>query len=479
LGSSPQVLQNKAKNKVKNSHERADGIANDRDLRYTVLNPNISARGARGGMLGRASSGRRAGRNREGSDMPENNKLQRNLVWVVAVFFVVVLGVVTFMTLKNTADLHGYLEDSVKSQLISASVAARKILDVDRFESYNSVADTEADADAYAQTLAELRQLQLDVGAEYIYALKQLNENYYFVFDTDTEDEAIFIEYELSPVHEQAFLGRESADTMNVDDEYGSYNTGAVPIWKDGKVIGIISTDIADTFLTQSTTTARLNAVLLISSTALVMILTLFIVLTLMRRVQAMQDKLFHMANYDTITGLPNRQYLMNYLALISDKGNRDKAPFALFFIDLDNFKKVNDGAGHDAGDELLRHISSYLDGINKNAKAFRPSAGILNISARIGGDEFLQVVPDIATETEAAIVAQKVLDGFRSQALDRFIDKYKVGLSIGVALFPYHSDNFNVLIKYADVAMYHAKQSGKHSYCVYTDSMGGGEEEE
>jgi diguanylate cyclase (GGDEF)-like protein len=195
--------------------------------------------------------------------------------------------------------------------------------------------------------------------------------------------------------------------------------------------------------------------------------------IVLLRRVTAMQNKLFRMANYDLITGLPNRQYLMDYLARISEKASKTNEPFALMFIDLDNFKKVNDGAGHDAGDELLRHIATYLSGIHENSKEFRPSAGILNVSARIGGDEFLQVVPGISTETEAAIAAQKVLDNFHSQALDRFIEKYKVGLSIGVALFPYHSANYNVLIKYADIAMYHAKHGTKHSFCIYTDEMG------
>ncbi|MDR0857778.1 MAG: GGDEF domain-containing protein [Oscillospiraceae bacterium] len=402
----------------------------------------------------------------------KKNKLQNLSVIIIAVFLLATLAVVAFMTLKNTSDLNDILKESIKSQLISISYAAREIIDVDRFNSYNSVEDTEKDGLNYGKTLAALRRLQTEVGAEYIYALKQLNGKYYFVFDTDVEDPEIFIEYELSPVHEHAFVGKDSADVLNVTDDYGSYNTGAVPIWKNGKVIGIISTDLEDEFMSQSSGAARGNAIFLFAAIVVTMGLMMTVLLILVKRVNSMQEKMHHMANYDVITGLPNRQCLLEYLGDISSKVVKTNEPFALFFVDLDNFKSVNDGAGHDAGDELLRHIAAYLDNFHDNVKAFRPPPGILNISARIGGDEFVQVVPGISDATEASIVAQKMLDNFSSQAIDRYIEKYKVGLSIGVALFPYHSNDYNVLIKYADIAMYHAKRAGKHGYCVYSDEM-------
>ncbi|GHU94030.1 hypothetical protein FACS1894208_04430 [Clostridia bacterium] len=409
--------------------------------------------------------------------MRESGKLQVTVILAVSVFFLLLLGVVTVMTLKNTSDLSDILEESVKSQLISISVAAREIIDTDKFESYNSMADAEADAENYNRTLTQLRKLQSEVGAKYIYALKQMNGKYYFIFDTDAEDEEVFIEYELSPVHEHAFVGRDSADILNVDDIYGTYNTGAVPIWKNGKVIGVVSTDIEDEYMGSSASTASANAVSLIVTVVATMGLMFFVVFALARRVKTMQDKLYRMANYDTLTGLPNRQYLMSYLREISVSKKSMNSHFAMLFIDLDNFKQVNDGAGHDAGDELLRHIADYLQNVHKGSQAFRPSAGILNVSARVGGDEFVQIVPGVGDETEAAIVAQKILDNFRTQAMDRFIEKYQVGLSIGVALFPYHSTNYNVLIKYADIAMYHAKRGGKNSYRVYNEDMGSKDE--
>ena len=402
----------------------------------------------------------------------EKDRAQRISILSIIVFSVVSIGVTVFMTLKNTADLSGILEESIKSELISTSIAARELLDVDKFYSYNSEEDIINDYDAYRQILGELRSLQRQTAAEYIYALKFVNGAYHFVFDTDVESQDIFEEYEISPVHERAFLGEYSAGIMNVSDEYGNFNTGAIPIYRHGMVIGIISTDILDTFIQESGRAATRNAVILVLTLVVTMCILIVLVWFLMGNVRKMQDKLFQMANFDVLTGLPNRQYLVTYLAEAAERALKQNEPFAFLLIDLDNFKQVNDGAGHDAGDELLRHFAVYLGSVHENSKSFRPPAGALNVSARIGGDEFVQIVPGVSTEDEAQMVAKKLLDNFSSQTIDRYVEKYQVGLSVGVALFPYHTENFNVLIKYADMAMYHAKKSGKNTYRVYCDDM-------
>ena len=401
--------------------------------------------------------------------------LQRNGVLIVIVFFMLTLGIAVCMTLKNSSDLRSMLESSVKSQVISTSIAASEIIDVDKFASYDSLEDVKKDSEAFWNTMRRLRQLQKDTKSKYIYVVKRFSDDkYYFIFDTDFENTTIeetVIEYKLEPVHRQALLGKESAD-LNMSDEYGRYHTGAVPIRKDSSVIGFVSTDLDNTLWDQSNNVSRANALYLIASAALAMCVTLLVIALLLRRLQNMQDKLFHLANYDTvITGLPNRQYLMRYLKEASTSIH-GQTPFALLFIDLDDFKQVNDKAGHDAGDAVLRHVAEYLKSVHKNSKAFRPVAGAVNVSARVGGDEFIQVFPGVGTEAEAAVIAQKILDNFSSQALDKYIEKYHIGLSIGVALFPLHSENYHVLIKYADIAMYSAKQAGKNTYRIYNDDL-------
>ena len=410
----------------------------------------------------------------------KRNKMRRLGLLIVIGFFIVILGIVVYMTQKNSEELRAMLDASIDSRLISTSMAALEIIDLEAFESYNSMADIRNDQEAYDLTLTRLRNIQAATKAKYIYAIKRLNDgNYYFVFDTDTEDEAVMEDlgpYELETVLERAFSGNQSVD-MNMSDEWGSYHTGAVPIYKNGKVIGIVCTDIDNTIWAQSSEAARANALYLLASIGVTMMAVLFLTSTLLRKLQAAQDELFRMANFDIITGIPNRQYLMSYLENISaESSNKTKEPFALLFIDLDNFKNVNDKAGHDAGDALLRLIATYLDSAHENSTAFRPSAGILNVSARIGGDEFVLVFPGVATEEDAAVIARKIIDNFSSQALDRYIEKYKVGLSIGVALYPRHSDDYNVVIKYADLAMYNAKNTSKNSYRVYEEGMKRGE---
>ena len=402
----------------------------------------------------------------------KNMKLQKISILALVFAFALIFGVVIFMNIQNTSELENILQDSIRSQLISISVSARDLIDVEQFDRYNSREDILADADAHTKTLKALRSLQEDVGVKYIYVLKRVGEKYYFVFDTDVMINEVFLAYEPSPVHEQAFLGKSSADIMNVVDEYGSFNTGAVPIWKDGEIIGIVSVDSEDSFLEKSSQSSRINAVLLVVTMLVSTCMIAVVVAVLMHRLQKMQETMFKASNFDLLTGLPNRQYLMDYLATLTAKNKRSPIPFALLFIDLDNFKHVNDHAGHDAGDELLRHIAGYLDRVHESSKAFRPSAGMLNVSTRIGGDEFVQVVQNVTNQEEAELIAQDVLDQFMLKTPHRFIEKYEVGLSIGVALFPYHTDDYNVLIRYADIAMFHAKRRGRNHFCVYRDGL-------
>jgi diguanylate cyclase (GGDEF)-like protein len=409
----------------------------------------------------------------------KNNKLESIAILSIIFFSVVIMGIVLIMTLSSFDDHQRILEESVKAQLISTSIAAMERIDVERFYAYNSLEDIYNDIDEYMRTLAALRELHYQTGVGYIYALKKIGDDYYFIFDTDPEmvtPEDIFEVYrDISQVHLDAFDGIKSAGIMNVSDEYGDFSTGAVPIWKNGRVVGVVSTDIDDIYIKGSREAAVRNTITLFVTLAITMGILTIIVWQLMRRVSKMQDKLYHMANYDTLTGLPNRQYLMDYLTKITDGAKNNHEAFALMLIDIDNFKRVNDSAGHDAGDELLCLIANYLDSVDKEhkAKSFRPSAGVLNVSARIGGDEFIKVIPDISTVEQAEIASKHILENLHSGGIDRFIEEFDVGLSIGVAVFPYHSENFHVLIKYADLAMYYAKKTGKHSHMVYNDELG------
>ncbi len=392
-------------------------------------------------------------------------KTKKVAIYGTLFIFTIILLVVNILNYHSTAQQQQILTNSIKTQLISTSLAARDIINIEEFSNYND--KSIARSGIYQSTLKQLRTLADSVGAKYIYALKEIDNEYYFIFDTDVKNDTLMDTYELSEVHKQAFEGIQSADVMNLDDEFGSFNTGCVPIIEEAKIIGIVCIDFDDQYLQKSIDTSRRNQLFLSGVLIVVMAVVLLIVSYLIKKLNELQDKMYQMAHFDSITNLPNRQYLFEYLETISN--DRSK-PYAIMFIDLDNFKRVNDTAGHDAGDELLREIGAFLESVG--GKSFRPSAGRLNVSARVGGDEFIQVISDFDNEEAAHQFAKQVLAEFHQHINSRYIDKFGVGMSIGVALFPYHTDDYNVLIKYADIAMYNAKQAGKNQCAIYRDEM-------
>jgi diguanylate cyclase (GGDEF)-like protein len=257
-------------------------------------------------------------------------------------------------------------------------------------------------------------------------------------------------------------------------DKWGSWNTGAVPLYKNGSIIGIVSADIEDLYIQRSLDTSFMNTIILSITMVVVLGALLGAIVALLRRVQRIQTRLYTIANYDNITGLPNRHYLFNYLNEIHTRTVKEDFYYAVMFIDLDNFKQVNDSSGHDAGDELLRYIAAFLSQAHEQiAKTFHPHAGLFNVSARLGGDEFLQLIPGSKDTPEAAIAAQRLFDSFRNQQhIQEFVKNHGVGMSIGIALFPRDSADYNTLITFADVAMYHAKAAGKNRFAIYDESM-------
>lgn len=390
------------------------------------------------------------------------------LVFVACAAFILLL--VTAMNIKGDMESRALLEESVKNQLISITAAANEIINPDLFDTYRSAEDVQNNPE-YDRQLAALSVLARNTGADYIYALKRIDGEAYFVFDTDPDDTTFFEPYELDPVLEIAFSGKPAAGIMNVQDEYGTFNTGAQPIYKDGRLLGIICADIKDTLIAHNIQQSRTNTILTVVVLLVFLALAGIAFYTLLHRLKLLYDEVDQMAYYDRLTALPNRRFLMERLEQMTT-GN-DPKPFGLYFIDLDNFKAVNDFAGHDAGDELLQRVAAYLQQAYRSSTVFRPDPGSLSVTARIGGDEFILIVPDITSSKEAETFATELLEGFRNSDINKFAE-HPIGLSIGCAFYPGDSQNAHVLINYADMAMYQAKRDGKSSFCIYTPELGG-----
>jgi diguanylate cyclase (GGDEF)-like protein len=173
------------------------------------------------------------------------------------------------------------------------------------------------------------------------------------------------------------------------------------------------------------------------------------------------QAKLHRQANFDTLTGLPNRLMAMDRINQAINRARRTSQRFALFFIDLDNFKSVNDSLGHAVGDELLVATGTRVQAILRDADTV----------ARLGGDEFLVLVPDVVNELQAEEIAERLVRTI-SQPQTLSGRKVVARCSIGIVVFPDNGDTAAALMANADNAMYQAKASGHGSAIFFTEDM-------
>ncbi len=173
------------------------------------------------------------------------------------------------------------------------------------------------------------------------------------------------------------------------------------------------------------------------------------------------EERIWYQANFDTLTGLPNRVLFVDRLDQAIKQAKREQHMAALVSIDLDRFKVINDTLGHSVGDLLLQEASRRL----------RSCLRAVDTVARLGGDEFTIVLPSVGSEQDVAGVAQKILE---SLAQPFHIDQNEayVSGSIGIAIFPHDADTAEDLLKGADSAMYRAKSKGKNNYQFYTSDM-------
>ncbi|MBC8238152.1 MAG: EAL domain-containing protein [Helicobacteraceae bacterium] len=168
-----------------------------------------------------------------------------------------------------------------------------------------------------------------------------------------------------------------------------------------------------------------------------------------------------HQANHDTLTNLPNRMLFKDRLTQIIKSSTRHKEQFALLFIDLDQFKKINDSLGHHIGDEVLIESASRLGSIIRDEDTL----------ARLGGDEFTIILKDISSVQGASTVAQKIVKIMKEPIKIKGHTLF-ISSSIGISMFPADATSEDNLIKFADTAMYRAKDEGRDNFQFYSSDM-------
>jgi diguanylate cyclase (GGDEF)-like protein len=183
----------------------------------------------------------------------------------------------------------------------------------------------------------------------------------------------------------------------------------------------------------------------------------------MIKKLEQAQGELQKIARYDSLTGLSNRNFFYEQLDKLIERVRRENKLMAVMFLDLDNFKPVNDEHGHSVGDLLLQSVAKRITScLRKN-----------DIAARLGGDEFIIAYDTSGNEESLAIAAQRIIEVIS----DVYIlsgQELKISASIGVSVYPKDGVDMDVLIKNADTAMYSTKEDGGNNYNLFISEMRG-----
>ncbi|MDH5484092.1 MAG: diguanylate cyclase [Gammaproteobacteria bacterium] len=174
---------------------------------------------------------------------------------------------------------------------------------------------------------------------------------------------------------------------------------------------------------------------------------------------QRVNKRLEQMASHDSLTGLPNRVLMKDHLKQMIAHAHRSQQPLAVLFLDLDGFKQVNDTLGHEVGDHLLIEVATRMKNCMREE----------DVVARIGGDEFVIISAELHDKHNADDLADRIIRAV-GLPVDLQGQQANVGVSIGISCFPGDSEDADELIKFADQAMYQAKNTGKNKFSFYTD---------
>jgi diguanylate cyclase (GGDEF)-like protein/PAS domain S-box-containing protein len=243
--------------------------------------------------------------------------------------------------------------------------------------------------------------------------------------------------------------------TRSLDPVYmrplGIVSTLDVPVWLDGRVVGMVCLEaIAEARDWQPEE--------IDFASGIATIVALAIEASHRRDAEA---RLVRLAHYDALTGLPNRNLLHDRLRQALAFAARHRTRVALMFLDLDRFKTINDSLGHHVGDRILKEVAARL------TRTLRSGDTV----ARLGGDEFVVVLQEVRDPNDAATVAQNLA---RELAPPCYVDGRELHLSasIGITVYPDDGREADVLMKHADVAMYHVKESGRNGYQFFAATM-------
>ncbi len=173
------------------------------------------------------------------------------------------------------------------------------------------------------------------------------------------------------------------------------------------------------------------------------------------------EEEIKHLAYHDLLTGLPNKKLLIDLFRMELAHARRNRQKIAILFLDLDGFKEINDRFGHAAGDLLLKEVSDRLKRRMRGA----------DIVSRVGGDEFNIILPNVTDSADAATISRKLIEDL-NKPIRIYGNELLMTASIGISIFPDDSEDIDTLCRYADIAMYQAKQHVRNTYAFHNPSL-------
>ncbi|MCL2632112.1 MAG: GGDEF domain-containing protein [Coriobacteriia bacterium] len=393
-------------------------------------------------------------------------------LFAVAIVATMIFASTAYFSLLGRDHMKSVLIQNARSTVSASCQASAELIDTGMLFALKDPADVAEYRTQYDYTLYSLQQVQISVGANRVYVIRQVNDQYMIVFDTMNQNAQAFTFIELTESQAAAFDGRIDLDIKDPSNSEAGMNCGSLPLRRAGSVIGLVCVEFNNQPITSAYNTSQRISRLLLTSLGAMMVLLFATSVVLFRQNRMNQQQLFDMANKDMNTGLPNRRYLFTYLADRFDNPSSTKlsVPMAAFFVDIDNFKNINDNVGHAEGDRYLTMTANLLsDYLNRHAMETRREC----LTARLGGDEFVQLLADIDLDG-AREYAKNIIDEFDNNPdISKYAKAYNISLSVGVSMYPDHTTHYNDLVKYADIAMYYSKQIGKRTYTVYDPDMG------
>lgn len=310
---------------------------------------------------------------------------------------------------------------------------------------------------AYQRTVKRLTRIKNTMkDARFVYLMRLKNNQILFMIDAENPTSKDYsppgqIYTNPTPELKAIFTNGKPFIEGPLPDQWGNWVSALAPIFDPatGKVIAISGIDINSNTWMQRLRFYQYSCIAISALLILLMLGSMFLH-NAVKHWQDAEEAVNKMARFDALTGLPNR-YLINEMLLRAiETANRKNSKFALLFLDMDNFKWVNDNLGHSTGDKLLQVIATRL----KQTLRSTDTVG------RFGGDEFIFILEDLNDDCHAFPIAETIEQAISQPLFIAGLERFAIAASIGIAVYPKDGDTAEKLMSNADRAMYRAKKS-------------------